>query len=118
VGVREEPAFDRASIRAVAREVAELLGRSDGALLTARQVATRFNVDRSWVYAHADELGVVRLGQGPRPRLRFDPAVVAQRVVAARGRSLTPEPSTPLRAGASLLPIRPSRRRRTLDPGG
>jgi integrase len=48
-------------------------------LLTAADVAWRFNVDRSWVYAHARELGVVRIGDGPRPRLRFDPAVIAQR---------------------------------------
>ena len=52
-------------------------------MLTAAQVAARFNVDRGWVYAHAAELGVVRLGEGPRARLRFDPAVVAQR--ARRG---------------------------------
>jgi hypothetical protein len=45
---------------------------ADG-LLTAAQVAARFNVDRGWVYAHAEQLGVVRLGDGPRPRLRFDP---------------------------------------------
>ena len=82
MAVPAESLLDHSSIEAIAREVAQLLGREDypGAhgLLNARQVAARFNVERSWVYAHADELGVVRLGQGPRPRLRFDPAVVAQ----------------------------------------
>jgi hypothetical protein len=74
---------------------------SDDRLLTAAEVADRFSVDRSWVYAHARELGVVRLGRGPRPRLRFDPGVIAQRLLPAGG----PLPLEP----AELLPITPSR---------
>ncbi len=111
---------DHASLHALAREVAELLGRSTPAmaegLLTARQVAARFNVDRGWVYAHAADLGVIRLGNGPRPRLRFDPAVVAQRLVRppASPAALRPDPRA--RAGAPLLPITPSRTRRSLNP--
>jgi hypothetical protein len=50
---------------------------NDGRLLSAAQVATRWGVDRSWVYDHADDLGVRRLGTGVRPRLRFDAAAVA-----------------------------------------
>jgi hypothetical protein len=52
-------------------------GRTPGQLLSAAQVAERFNVDRDWVYAHADRLGAMRLGTGPKPRLRFDPDRVA-----------------------------------------
>jgi hypothetical protein len=119
VAVPSKSLLEVTSIEAIAREVAQLLGRREepaaGGLLTAREVAARFNVDRTWVYAHADELGVVRLGQGPRPRLRFDPAVVAQRLVAPPGRPVAPIASTQGRAGAPLLPIRPSRGRRTLD---
>jgi hypothetical protein len=48
-----------------------------GRLLSAAQVAQRWGVDRSWVYGHADDLGVRRLGTGVRPRLRFDPVDVA-----------------------------------------
>jgi len=110
---------DRASIQAIAREVAQLLrlGEQSGAdrLLTARQVAVRFNVERSWVYAHADELGVVRLGFGQRPRLRFDAAVVAQRLVASGARAAAVPPQSQVKAGAPLLPIRPSRPRRNLE---
>src|SRR3954447_13086676 len=86
-------------------------------LLTARDVAVRFNVERSWVYAHADELGVIRLGLGPRPRLRFDAAVVAEGLRARPG--ATPTQPSPIRvsAGAPLLPIKRTRPRRTLDPG-
>jgi hypothetical protein len=119
MAARAAPALDRATLRAVARQVAEVLGRHDDALLTAREVAARLNVDRSWVYAHAEDLGVVRLGQGPRPRLRFDAAVVAQRVLAPPGRTSAASPSIHAGAGASLLPIRsPRRPRRTLGPGG
>ena len=78
-------------------------------LLTAAEVAERFGVDRSWVYAHARELGVVQLGAGPRPRLRFDPAVIAQ--------LLTPRASPIAPGAARLLPIRTSwryTRRRSL----
>lgn len=76
--------LDPQSAAAIARELAVLLDRrtEPSALLTADQVAERFNVDRGWVYAHAGELGVLRLGCGRRPRLRFDPAVVAQALLA------------------------------------
>jgi hypothetical protein len=110
---------EQIDLNALAHQVAELLTRSSASmavgLLTARQVAARFNVDRGWVYAHADELGVIRLGQGPRPRLRFDPAVVAQRLVS-RPASTVPA-RRPTRPGSAtpLLPINPSRPRRSLD---
>ena len=84
-------------------------------MLTAAQVAARFNVDRGWVYAHAAELGVVRLGDGPRARLRFDPAVVAQRLAVAPGRVSASSTHMPVRGDVPLLPIKRSRRR-TLEP--
>lgn len=87
---------------------------SDDALMTAHEVAARFNVQRSWVYAHADELGVVRLGRGPKPRLRFDPAVVAQLLLPATGRAPRTRPYTHMRAGMALLRVGPARQRRTL----
>jgi hypothetical protein len=115
-----EPAPDHPSIVAIAREVAQLLGRDDPlgthGLLTARQVAARFNFERSWVYAHADELGVIRLGQGPRPRMRFDPAVVAQHLLARPPRTAAAPSPSHVAAGAPLLPIKPSPQTRTLDP--
>ena len=52
------------------------------ACLTVSQVAARYRVSRSWVYAHQRELGAMRLGQGPRARLRFDAAVVAEAITA------------------------------------
>jgi hypothetical protein len=54
----------------------------DEALLTAAQVADKFAVNAGWVRQHADELGAVRLGDGPRPRLRFRASTVADRLAA------------------------------------
>ncbi len=64
-------------------------------LETAREVAVRFGVSASWVREHADELDARRLGAGSRPRLRFDPGVVARKLA---GRSAGEEsPSRNLR---------------------
>jgi hypothetical protein len=51
----------------------------EAGLWTARQVADHYAVTRDFIYAHANELGGIRLGTGPRPRLRFDPATVRER---------------------------------------
>jgi hypothetical protein len=117
VAVEPELAMDSASLHELAREVAKLIGRGNAVdeLLTARQVAARLNVDRGWVYSHAQELGVIRLGDGPRPRLRFDPAVVAQRVASRPAPPAVPQHPSQPRGGAPLLPIKPSRARRTLE---
>ena len=40
-------------------------------LLTATDVAAYLAVETTWVYTHALELGVIRLGSGKKPRLRF-----------------------------------------------
>jgi hypothetical protein len=42
------------------------------ALVDASTVARSLGVSRQWVYEHRDELGAQRLGDGSRPRLRFD----------------------------------------------
>jgi hypothetical protein len=43
-----------------------------GGLVTAAVLAERLGVTADTVRAHADALGAVRIGEGPRPRLRFD----------------------------------------------
>lgn len=74
------------SIEAVAQRVAELVGAAaeSGARrrerITAEEVSRWWGVGRRWVYDHADELGARRLGSGRRPRLRFDPDEVAERL--------------------------------------
>lgn len=82
---------DAALVEAVARRVVELL-RDEGLaappeprLLDAAEVAARFGVSAEWVRDHADDLGAVRLGDGPRPRLRFDPETVREALSARSG---------------------------------
>ena len=110
---------------AIARRVAELLGNEAAALaapqrgrrLTAQEVAEQFGLRREWVYEHKAELGVIALGSGRRPRLRFDSERVAAALAAS---SATPAPvavpaAAPRRrrraapAGTELLPIRGKR---------
>jgi hypothetical protein len=90
-------------------------------LLSPAELADWLGVERSFVYEHADELGALRLGTGPRARLRFDVEEVARRLrehgtcSAGRG-SDEPNPAReavkrrrgPKRMGTSgeLLPIR------------
>ena len=51
-------------------------------LLDASEVAEMLGVGRNVVYRRADEFGAVRIGAGPRPRLRFDPAKVTEALEA------------------------------------
>jgi len=89
-----------------------------GKLVDATAIARRFGVDRSWVYEHADELGVVRLGRGPKARLRFEHDRVAAALTARESgkqsraaESPAPAPTRhrrrprPVVTGARLLPI-------------
>ena len=57
--------------------------------LTAAEVAERWGFDRSWVYQHSAQLGAIPVGEGRRPRLRFDPDEV-ERAVTAMGARPSP----------------------------
>ncbi len=46
--------------------------KAAGGLVDAATVAEALGVARRWVYDHADELGVISLGSGPKARKRFD----------------------------------------------
>ena len=64
---------ERLLVDATAERVVELLrGEPSGALLSAQALADKLGVSRAYVYEHADALGAIRLGDGPRARLRFD----------------------------------------------
>jgi len=109
------PQLPPEAVDAIARRVVELL-REDPALTTrhlvdAGTLAGILAVDRAWVYDHATELGAIRLGDGPRGRLRFD---VDRALSASRdpGHAATPAPiaTTPRRRSprstTELLPIK------------
>jgi hypothetical protein len=67
------------------------------------------------VYQHAQELGAIRLGHGPKARLRFNPAVAAQALADQGPGSRPPAPAPQRPRGRprrrpvpadELLPIR------------
>lgn len=105
------------TIDQLAERVADLLDRRRPAapqgdptpggsgLLSASDVSRWWGVERGWVYQHADQLGVIRLGTGRRPRLRFDP----ERIRRAMGDPLT---------DAESPSPRPARARRKPRAGG
>jgi hypothetical protein len=100
--------LSEADIEAVALRVAALLQGNPGSaeLVDAAEIARRFGVSRDFVYDHADDLGVVRLGEGPRARLRFDPTWVRRQLGTV---ATPPSPKTrpPQRhSERTLLPVR------------
>lgn len=112
-------ARDADFVDAVARRVVELL-RAEGVaslkgprLLTVAAVSAEFGVSTDWLYANARSLGAIRLGSGPRARLRFDRATIADRIArvathASRQRSSqrgAPRRATRETADGDLLPI-------------
>jgi hypothetical protein len=54
-------------------------------LVAARELAEDLGVSIDYVYAHATELGAMRLGSGPKARIRFD-LDQARRALEARRR--------------------------------
>lgn len=97
-------------VRAIAEAVADLLatGRErpvEVRLADAAEIAEAYRVTAGYVRANAARLGAVRIGNGPRPRLRFDPEVVAERWGSGDGgkRSARPKregaPSSAKRSG-------------------
>lgn len=96
--------FDRQAIEAIARRVVEILerqGMQQHELVDATELARRFGIERSWVYSHAIELGAVKLGSGPKPRLGFDPQIAA-RVLRKVGDGSAADP--PARSGKRAGP--------------
>lgn len=106
-------------LRELARQIADELTLravvpSLPVLVDATAIARQFGLSRDTVYERADELGAIRIGDGPRPRLRFDPARVADRLAGDRSGGVEAPAAQPAirrrrRVSASpltLLPIR------------
>jgi hypothetical protein len=107
---------------ALADRVAERLAAFLPALADAAQqahgkvdvatMARELGMSETWVYRHADELGVERRGSGPKARLRFD----LERARAAFATTQREPPWAPparptrrarrARQSAELLPVR------------
>jgi hypothetical protein len=96
--------LDERDIERIAARVAEIL-REDllalrdraARLADAATVARILGVERDWVYAHAQELGAIRLG-GPRGRLRFDLDRIQTRLASGEQPAQAhPQPRTPVK---------------------
>jgi hypothetical protein len=96
----------------LAERLRDVLAAPAVRLVDATTVARMLAVDRDWVYAHAAELGAVRLG-GPRGRVRFDVREVERSVNAAtvrppRRRALRPTAGRGSGENVELLPYKGS----------
>jgi hypothetical protein len=92
--------LDVDDIEAVAARVVELLLEQTalaGRYVDAAALARALGVDRDWVYSRARELGAVRLGDGPKARLRFDLARV-ERLLRDSGTAPQAPKPRPIRA--------------------
>ena len=113
------PRLHAEDVEAIALRIADLIGKSPKQTrwLTAAQVAERYCMTTDWVYANADALGASSVGDGPKPRLRFD-ASRCDAYMESRSRSVAPRPkrrgqikdrtrngSPLLRVPASALPV-------------
>lgn len=113
------PELDLRLVDLIAQRVLELLGDRNGdeiQLLTVAQVARRFQVHPSWVYANARRLGALRLGTGPKAPLRFDPRRVALAVEDPPLSDGRPIERTPAREDAGAGGAAAARRKRGLLP--
>jgi hypothetical protein len=117
--------LDAESVDAIARRVVELLDAPNrlpigsSGLVDATTFARLLGVSRSTVYEHAERLGAIEVGDGDRPRLRFD-AEKARAAWSARTGSKRSQPaqmpaSAQVRrrrrraqsgSGARLLPVK------------
>lgn len=102
--------LEDAQLELLADLVAERLAKAvRPGLVDADAIAALLSVERDWVYEHAADLGVVKLGAGPKARLRFDADVVLERLnsCSAGRRSSAPD----------ARDSRPSKRRQATRKG-
>ena len=69
-------------------------------LLDADALAATLGCSRGWVYRHADELGVVRVGRA----LRFDLEVVLARLTCPADKCTTAQPQAEMAAPSPSMP--------------
>lgn len=77
-------------------------------LISALEISRIWGVSRRWVYDHRRELGVRELGDGKRPRIRFERAAVVERLGA---------PVSGGHASRRSAPIAADRRTHSLSSG-
>lgn len=114
---RARDGLDNAHVEALAKRVVELLRADDPEsaarrLVDAATLAAELGVERSWVYEHANELHPIRLGTGPKARLRFDVRIVR----GTLARSIWEQPRSDSVSASPRLPTPRRDRKRTNRP--
>lgn len=92
---------------------AETRGPSTPEWMTVKELAHHLKLNPAWVYEHAQQLGAIRTGTGPKARIRFDLHTATeafkrhqrQGTPTARARR-APQHPVPYPADAPLLEIR------------
>ena len=100
-----EELVERVAVRVV--ELLEQRGHCAGRLVDAGELARILGVSRSTIYDRAAELGAVQLGDGDRPRLRFD----VEQARDAWTRRVSSESSQPADVPAPVTVRRRTKRR-------
>jgi hypothetical protein len=105
--------LDREDIEAVAKRVVDLLEErhTSVGLVDAKTLAQLLGVTPEWVRDHADELGALRLGDGPRARMKFDVAEARERIKSQFGRENPGDRPRPRPTSGKLPAMRPRRTR-------
>lgn len=87
--------------------VATLRTAAPDGLVDAATLAAKLGVSRDTIYAHADTLGGRRVGDGERPRLRFnlDTALAAWQPSTDTPTRTAPRRRRPTNGHAHLLPV-------------
>lgn len=81
---------------AIAREIAALLPTGPAPrLVDAATLAKILGLSRDAIYERAEELGAVRIGDGPRPRLRFDVETAVRALTSRPGGGNPARPDPP-----------------------
>ena len=77
-----------------ARRVVELLRDETAALhsglVNAQTLADELGTSRGFVYQHSEQLGAIRLGEGPKAPLRFDVEVAKRAMFCSHSRRSQP----------------------------
>lgn len=66
------------------------------AWMTTKELAHHLKLNPAWVYEHAEELGAIRTGTGPKARIRFD-LHTATEALKRHQRQTTPPAAVPTR---------------------
>ncbi len=73
--------------------------------MTAKELARHLKLNPAWIYEHAQELGAIRTGKGPKARMRFNLETATE---ALREHQKTPGPTGEARTTRTRARVVPS----------